>query len=70
MFELQQFDGEATRLTKQQLAKVRPLLLATEKFIEVDGELINISGIKAVRKNGIVEDIDIDSIDITKKHDD
>lgn len=44
--EIIKFGGTASSMTVEQFNKLKPVLLASGKFIEVDSALINISDIK------------------------
>ena len=44
--EITRFGGENSIATVEQYNKLKPILLATGKFIEVNGGLVNIADIK------------------------
>ncbi len=46
----------------EQVNKLKPVLLQTGKFIEVNGNIINISSIKSITKSKTKEDYDITKV--------
>lgn len=67
MYEIQKFNGEAVGMEDQHYATISALLLKTGKFIDVGGEIINISEIKGVKKAMSQKSIDtIRNYDVSK----
>ena len=59
---LQTYDDKSLSLTDEQVNKLKPVLLQTGKFIEVNGNIINISSIKSITKSKTKEDYDITKV--------
>lgn len=49
-FSIELFDGEKKKIDKIQFEKLKPELLATGKFLLINGEIVNISTIKKVQQ--------------------
>lgn len=49
-YTLKEFDKGEQEMTKVEVENLKPLLLSTGKFVEINGDIINISSIKSIRK--------------------
>lgn len=56
-FEIMTFDGKNVIISEEQKTKLAKVLLPSGRFIEIGGNIINISDIRGIYKSGFSDDV-------------